>query len=78
LLLRRRGTEDAEVLRLVRDSVRYLVDQQLRLEGSYLFPRPEEAAGGMMQTPARAVIRIDYVQHAAAAMVRALPLVDGP
>jgi hypothetical protein len=51
------------------------LDQQIRLQSAYLYPNPAAAAGGMLQTPGRASIRIDYVQHAAAALVRALPLI---
>jgi hypothetical protein len=75
LLSQKRGEPQPEILDTIRRSVRYLVDQQLRPESAYLFPDPEAAVGGMMQTPLRASIRIDYVQHAAAAMARALPLI---
>jgi hypothetical protein len=75
LLSVRRGEPQADILRTVRLTLRYLVDQQLRPEGDYLFRRPEAAHGGMMQTPLRPNIRIDFVQHAAAAMARGLELV---
>ena len=75
LLSVKRKEPQAEVLDTVLRAVRYLVDQQIRPESAYLMPRPEAALGGMTQTPIRASIRIDYVQHAAAAMARALPLV---
>jgi hypothetical protein len=71
----KRGEPKADILRSIRLTMRYLVDQQLRPESSYLFRKPELALGGMMQTPQRSHIRIDFVQHAAAAMARGLELV---
>lgn len=75
LLSVRRGEPQADVLRSVRLSLRLLLDQQLRPEGGYLFPNAAAASGGMMQTAVRPNIRIDFVQHAAAAMARGLELV---
>jgi hypothetical protein len=75
LLSLRRGEPQTDILRSLRLSIRYLVDQQIRPESSYLFPHPEAASGGMMQTPMRPNVRIDFVQHAAAAMARGIDLV---
>lgn len=75
LLSQHLGRPDPLVLDTVRRAMRYLVDQQIRPESAYLLPNPKAAVGGLTQTPIRAQIRIDYVQHAAAAMVRALPLI---
>lgn len=75
LLSQRRGEPQPEILQTIHRSIRYLVDQQIRPESAYLYLSPQAATGGMMQTPGRASIRIDYVQHAAAAMARALPLI---
>jgi hypothetical protein len=75
LLSVKRKEPQPEILDTVLRAVRYLVDQQIRPESAYLYRRPGDAVGGMLQTPIRASIRIDYVQHAAAAMTRALPLV---
>jgi hypothetical protein len=75
LLSVRRGEPQAHVLRSTLLGLRYLVDQQIRPESSYLFPDPAAAEGGMMQTPQRASIRIDFVQHAAEAMASGLKLV---
>lgn len=72
LLSLKRGEPQPEIRQTVLRSIRYLVDQQIRPESAYLFPSVGDAVGGMMQTPMRASIRIDYVQHAAAAMSRAL------
>ncbi|MBK8480506.1 MAG: hypothetical protein IPL40_04955 [Proteobacteria bacterium] len=74
-LARRWGQEDALLRRTVLEALRYLVDQQQRSSGGYLWPRPELALGGITQTPVRSEIRIDYVQHAGMALLRALPLV---
>jgi len=70
-----RGEPQAEVLDTVRQTIRYLVDQQISPQSAYLYPRPKDALGGMIKTPMRASIRIDYVQHAAAAMARGLKLI---
>lgn len=75
LLSVKRGEPQADILRSIRLTVRYLVDQQLRPESTYLFRNADAAVGGMMQTPQRANIRIDFVQHAAAAMARGLELI---
>jgi hypothetical protein len=75
LLSQRLGQPQPLVLETTLLGAKYLVDQQLKLEDAYLFPRPEAAEGGMMQTPVRASIRIDYVQHAYGALARALPLI---
>lgn len=58
----------------IKSAMRYLVDQQIDPRRTYLLPNPNAASGGITQTPMRASIRIDYVQHSAAAMVRALTL----
>ena len=73
LLSQKLGEPQEEIRDTVVRSVRYLVDQQIRPESAYLMPNPEAAVGGMSQTPLRTSVRIDYVQHAAAAMARALP-----
>ena len=70
-----RGEPQPDILETVRRSLRYLVDQQFRPEGMYLFARPESALGGIGQTPLQPEVRIDYVAHAAAAMARGLELV---
>lgn len=75
LLSVRHGKPDPQVLDTVRNAVRYLVNQQLGPESGYWLPNPARASGGLTQTPSRTQVRIDYVQHAAAAMTRALPLI---
>jgi hypothetical protein len=75
LLSKRVGKPDAAVLETVRSAMRYLVDQQLGPESGYWLPSAARASGALTQTPTRTQVRIDYVQHSAAAMVRALPLI---
>ena len=70
-----RGEPQFDILETVRRSLCYLVDQQFRPEGMYLFARPDEALGGIGQTPLRPVVRIDYIEHMASAMARGLDLV---
>lgn len=75
LLAQRWGQEDPLLRQTILRALRYLVDQQQRPVGGYLWPRPELALGGISQTPMRSEIRIDYVQHAGMALLRAVPLV---
>jgi len=75
LLSRRQQQPRPEILAEVLAGMRYLVDQQIRPESSYLLPEPASASGGMMQTAMRDSVRIDFVQHAAAALARGLQLV---
>jgi len=70
-----RGEPQPDVLETVRRSLRYLVDQQFRPEGMYLFARPAAALGGIGQTPLVPAVRIDYVAHAGSAMAHGLDLV---
>jgi len=70
-----RGEPQPDILETVLRSLRYLVDQQFRPEGMYLFARPDQALGGIGQTPLQPVVRIDYIQHTASAMARGLDLV---
>ena len=70
-----RGEPQPDILETVRRSLRYLVDQQFRPEGMYMFARPESALGGIGQTPLQPVVRIDYLEHSGSAMARGLDLV---
>lgn len=74
LLSRAWNRPDELLADTIRLSVRYLVDQQIRPDDAYLFPDPDAATGGMFQTPVRPLVRIDFVQHAASAMLRSLSL----
>jgi hypothetical protein len=70
-----RGEPQADILETVRRSMRFLVDQQFRPEGMYLFARPDSALGGIGHTPLQPEVRIDYVAHVGSAMARGLDLV---
>ena len=76
LLARRRGEETPELRAVVMDALRYLVDHQIKPDSAWHYKNPAAASGGILQTPVRASIRIDYVQHAAAALARALPILE--
>ncbi len=75
LLSLKRKEPRPEILASIQASIRTLIDQQIRPQSAYLFPRPAKAYGGMMQTAMTEVVRIDFVQHAAAALTRGLQLV---
>jgi hypothetical protein len=70
-----RGEPQPDILETVRRSMRFLVDQQFRPEGMYLFARPDSALGGIGHTPLQPEVRIDYVAHVGSAMARGLDLV---
>jgi hypothetical protein len=74
LLSEKWGQADRRTRQTIEAALRYLVDQQFRPDSGYLFADPLAAAGGMPQTPVRTQVRIDYVQHAGAAMLRALDM----
>jgi len=76
LLARRRGEETPELRAVVMDALKFLVDHQIKPDNAWHYKNPANASGGILQTPIRASIRIDYVQHAAAALARALPLLE--
>jgi hypothetical protein len=69
------GLPTTETEESILAAVRYLVDQMIRPVNTYLFAKPKVSVGAMMETPVRPVVRVDYVQHAAAALVIALPLI---
>ena len=75
LLMKHHGLSTEEAEKSILAAARYLVDQMIRSENTYLFAKPRVAVGAMMETPVRPVVRVDYVQHAAAALVQALPLI---
>ena len=47
-----------------------LVRDQIRLDNSWLMPRAAVARGGIRQSLVEQRIRIDFTQHAAAALLR--------
>jgi len=76
LLSKKRGEPHAPTRLVVTEALRYLVDHMVNPESAYLYPNPAAAVGGILQTPVRASVRIDYVQHGAAALARALPILE--
>jgi hypothetical protein len=54
-----------------RAALQALARDQLRPENSYLTRNPEQARGGIRRSLVEPEIRIDFVQHAASALVRA-------
>lgn len=70
----RKETQHVIGAQIVR-AFKYIVRHQVRLDNSYLFVRPHYAVGAIRKSPIKYDVRIDYVQHTIAAMVRALDLV---
>jgi hypothetical protein len=54
---------------------RYIVTHQVRPANSYMFVNPAVARGAIRKSPVKFDVRIDYVQHTMAAMVRGFDLV---
>jgi hypothetical protein len=78
-LSRHRGEPKGVIAAQIVRAFKYILRHQVRLENSYLYARPEETIGAIIKSPIKHEIRIDYVQHTVAAMVRALDLVpQGP
>lgn len=73
-LTRRRGAPDAAVLEQVRLGMRFLLQHQIADDGAYLMPNPAAARGGFLMNDVKRFIRIDFVQHAGSAMLRASEL----
>ena len=55
-------------------SVRYLLAHQIRDDGAYLMTRPDAARGGFLMSDTDRHVRIDFIQHAASAILRCLEL----
>ena len=54
--------------------MRFLLAHQIRDDSAYLMPNPEAARGGFLMSDVKRYIRIDFVQHACSAMLRAVDL----
>ena len=74
-LTRHHGKTEEIIRQQIVRAFKYIVRHQVRLENSYLFARPEHALGAIRKSPIKYDVRIDYVQHTVAAMVRALDYV---
>ncbi len=74
-LSRHRGETQRVIGSQIVRAFKYIVRHQVRLENSYLFVKPRYSIGAIRKSPIKYDVRIDYVQHTIAAMVRALDLV---
>jgi hypothetical protein len=54
--------------------MQFLLARQITDDGAYLMPNPDEARGGLLMSDVNAFIRIDFIQHACSAMLRAMEL----
>ena len=61
----------ARVAAGVRDSMRFLLARQIRPDGAWMMPDPAAAEGGFTMSDVKRQVRIDFVQHAGSAMLRA-------
>jgi hypothetical protein len=60
--------------RQIFDGMRFLLDRQIRDDGAWLMADPEASRGGFAMSDVARHIRIDFVQHACSAMLRAADL----
>ncbi len=69
----RRGHDAAarEIAAAVRAGLRFLLAHQIRPDGALLMARPDAADGGFLQSDAIRTVRVDFVQHAGSALLRA-------
>ncbi len=74
-LSRHRGEAQEVIRSQVVRAFKYILRHQVRLENSYLFVRPRFSVGAIRKSPIKYEVRIDYVQHTVAAMIRGLDLV---
>ncbi len=74
-LSRHRGETSGTIAAQIVRAFKYIVRHQVRRENAYLFARPKYTVGAIRKSPIKYDVRIDYVQHTVAAMVRALDLV---
>lgn len=72
---RHRGEPQPAIGAQIVRAFKYILRHQVRPENAYMYARPRETLGGINKSPIKYEIRIDYVQHTVAAMVRALDLV---
>jgi hypothetical protein len=54
----------------------FLLQHQIRDDSAYLMPNPAAARGGFLMSDVKRVIRIDFVQHAGSAMLRAAEVLE--
>ncbi|HUS68598.1 MAG TPA: hypothetical protein VMZ28_28880 [Kofleriaceae bacterium] len=54
--------------------MRFLLSHQITDDAAWLMPNPEAARGGLLMSDVNRFVRIDFVQHACSAMLRAADL----
>ncbi len=72
----RLGRPGAETRRQVLYAIQFLLGRQLRDDNSWLEPDPDEARGGIVQSDVKRTVRIDGLQHAGSALLRAVELLS--
>jgi hypothetical protein len=68
---RRRGIDDRATRRQLELGMQFLLDHQIRDDDAYLMANPDAARGGLLMSDVKRFIRVDFVQHACSAMLRA-------
>jgi hypothetical protein len=74
LLQKRRGLPEATLAatrRQIDDGLRFLLGHQIQDDSAYLMADPDAARGGFLMSDVARYVRIDFVQHACSAMLRA-------
>jgi hypothetical protein len=75
---RRRGPEGAAGARAARrqllEGLGFLLRHQITDDAAYLMPAPDRARGGFLMSDVKRYVRIDFIQHACSAMLRAADL----
>ena len=56
---------------VVRGAARFVMQLQVKPEEAYFVRSPQDAVGGVRTTPALNLLRIDHVQHALVALIKA-------
>jgi hypothetical protein len=74
LLAKAAGDEPGEVGTALEETIHFLVRAQIEPGDTYAMPDGEGAVGGFPNSLSKTTIRMDNVQHAISALVRALPL----
>jgi hypothetical protein len=60
--------------RQIAEGMRFLLEHQIDEDDAYLMPNPQAAMGGLLMSDVKRFIRIDFIQHACSAMLRAASL----
>jgi hypothetical protein len=78
LLQRRRGRGDSRDGQATREQIlyglRFLLAHQISDDNAYMMQDPEAARGGFLMSDVKRFVRIDFIQHACSAMLRAIDI----